>query len=183
MQYFASDSQETWKYAAVSLTASQHTTNLNRSTWIYTDKISRKIQVCHCLQGFPPISAPKDIYHKQNPDGSEKRDCDQCVPPSSPKCLEAKKQFSEAFNPWQSQGICTITIRPYFWTFWKKLKLRKTQNSSQIRTKLGPNFQKTLNLPTPLEYSCRNGDQSQKKWFSKLLVQNVNNLQNNSFFQ
>ena len=56
-----------------------------------------------------------------------------------------------------------------FGHFEKKLKLRKTQNSSQIPKKLGPNFQKTQNLPTPLEFSCRNGDLSQKKMVFKTL--------------
>ena len=51
----------------------------------------------------------------------------------------------------------------------KKLKLRKTQNSSQILKKLGANFQKTKNLPTPLEFSCQNGDQSQKKMVFRTL--------------
>ena len=45
--------------------------------------------------------------------------------------------------------------RAYFWTFWKKLKLRKTQNSSQILKKLRAYLQKTQNLPTPLECKCQ----------------------------
>ena len=53
----------------------------------------------------------------------------------------------------------------------KKLKLRKTQNSSQILKKLKPNLQKTQNLPTPLESSCWNAE---KECLPTLLVQNMN---------
>ena len=43
----------------------------------------------------------------------------------------------------------------FFWTFWKKLKLRKTQNSSKIQKKLKQNPEKTQKLPTPVELSWR----------------------------
>ena len=62
--------------------------------------------------------------------------------------------------------ILSIIQQGLFLDILKKLKLSKTQNSSQIRKKLGTNFQKTQ---TPLEFSCRNGNQSQKKLVFKTL--------------
>ena len=39
----------------------------------------------------------------------------------------------------------------FFWTFWKKLKPGKTQNSSKFSWKLKQNFRKTQKPPTQLE--------------------------------
>ena len=41
--------------------------------------------------------------------------------------------------------------RAFFWTFWKKLKPEKTQNSSEFSWKLKQNFRKTQKPPTQLE--------------------------------
>ena len=46
-------------------------------------------------------------------------------------------------------------IRGFFWTFWKKLKLKKTQNSSKIHKNSSKNSKKTQKPPTSLEFSWR----------------------------
>ena len=43
--------------------------------------------------------------------------------------------------------------RLFFWTFRKKLKPKKTQNSSKILKKLKQNFEKTQKPATPIELS------------------------------
>ena len=48
-------------------------------------------------------------------------------------------------------AIVVCVFRAFFWTFWKKLKPEKTQNSSNFLWKLKQNFRKTQKPPTQLE--------------------------------
>ena len=46
-------------------------------------------------------------------------------------------------------------MQVFFWTFWKKLKLEKTQNSSKIHKNSSKNSKKTQKPPTSLKFSWR----------------------------
>ena len=114
--------------------------------FLYTCKCSTSILVVRIITMVNDcISSSVRFFHRIRFQSQEVRKC--------PVCSWIPSDFFVHFPYY---------IRAYFWTFWKKLKLEKTQ-LSQIRKKLRPNFHRTQNLPTPLEFSCRNGDQSQKK--------------------
>ena len=56
------------------------------------------------------------------------------------------------FGHLTSAVFCTLP--GFFWTFWIKLKPKKTQNSRKILKKLKQNSEKTQKPATPVELSC-----------------------------